>query len=70
MAAILKKSVNEICPHCLHKIKRAWVIRYESPGLNRLVYLCTRCEHVIKTESEQHRIAVYVPPTTALMRLV
>lgn len=70
MSTVRKKSVSQTCPHCLKKNTRAWVIRYESPGFVRLVYLCTHCEKVIRTEEEKPRISSLLPPSSLITRLV
>jgi hypothetical protein len=57
MSAIRKKYINQVCPHCSKKTKWAWVIRYESLDFVRLVYLCSHCEQVMKTESEKKRLS-------------
>ncbi len=68
MSALRKEVVNEVCPHCLRKIKWAWVIRYESPRFVRLVHLCSHCERVIKTEEEKGISSSFVSPGSMLMK--
>lgn len=70
MSAVRKKTVNQVCPHCMNKIKWTWVIRYESVGFVRLVYLCNHCEQVIKTESEKANASLASPPAPLIMSLV
>ncbi len=70
MSALRKKPVNQVCPHCSRKIKWAWIIRYESFGLVRLVYLCSHCEQVLKTEDERKSPHSFPVSGTTLMRLV
>jgi hypothetical protein len=70
MSALRKKVVNEVCPHCSHKIKWAWIIRYESPRFVRLVHLCSHCEGVIKTEEEKNKPDSFAHPGTILMRII
>ncbi len=70
MSTIRKRAVAQVCPHCHKKNTRAWVIRYESPGFVRLVYLCTHCEKVIRTEEEKPAISRFVPPSPFITRLV
>lgn len=70
VSAIRKKLINKVCPRCSQRIKWAWVIRYESPGFVRLVYLCHRCEGVIRTEEEKHKLTACAPPASFFTRLV
>jgi len=58
---IRKKPLHQVCPHCSRLVKRAWVIRYESPGFVRLVFLCSHCEGVMKTEGEQRKPFSFPP---------
>ncbi len=68
MSALRKKMINQVCPHCARKIKWAWIIRYESVRYVRLVYLCSQCERVIKTEEEKGKSAPDLSPGTLMMR--
>ncbi|HTP12289.1 MAG TPA: hypothetical protein VMM37_01625 [Bacteroidota bacterium] len=70
MSALRKEVVNEVCPHCSHKIKWAWVIRYESPRFVRLVHLCSHCERVLKTEEEKTKRSGVANPGSILMPLI
>jgi RNase P subunit RPR2 len=70
MSTIRKKTISQTCPHCHRKNTRAWVIRYESPGFVRLVYLCTHCEKVIRTEEEKPGLSAFLPSSSLITRLV
>lgn len=43
-----KVKINLVCTRCSKRIRWAWVIKYHSYQFTQFVYICSRCENVIK----------------------
>jgi hypothetical protein len=43
-----KKKIAALCPECKKEIDWVWILKYESEGFKRDLYLCKECENVIK----------------------
>lgn len=44
-----KKKADLVCQHC-GKIDEIWILKYESCELTQNIYLCGKCENIIKIE--------------------
>jgi hypothetical protein len=41
------------CPKCLKEINDAWILKYESEGYTRYVYLCSNCGYIFKIKQNE-----------------
>jgi DNA-directed RNA polymerase subunit RPC12/RpoP len=41
------------CPKCLKEINNAWILKYESEGYTRYVYLCSNCGYTFKIKQNE-----------------
>jgi uncharacterized Zn finger protein len=50
-----KEKQGYSCPKCSKEVDNAWVLKYESFGYTKYLYLCSNCGYVFKIQnSENH----------------